>query len=113
MKIDIYEEIKKNTLLSHVVLNGMSDAIIKGITSKVPHETEVDIVLTVNGEEIELLPFMQHWQNQVDSMIKEEAKKLVDEKMSSLNDIQYLVIDLKERLEAEIAKRMESWEKPS
>ena len=61
-----------------------------------------------NDHELDLQSFMEHWQNQIVRMIKEEATKLANKKLRSVYN---LVEDLENRLKDEIRLRLEDWEK--
>jgi len=43
--------------------------------------------LTVNGHELDLLTFVEHWQNQVSTMIEEEATKAITKKFRDVDEI--------------------------
>ncbi|MCK5021317.1 MAG: hypothetical protein KAS32_30175 [Candidatus Peribacteraceae bacterium] len=109
MKINIMEEFKKNSLISHIVLNGMSRAVAEQVSVEKKETNDlVEVKMTVNGKEIDIKLFLEHWESQVSNMIKEEAKNIVVEKMS---DIDELLHDLNNRLEEEVDKRLEDWER--
>jgi hypothetical protein len=110
MKINILKEFRDGSLLSHMVLHNLEISIAKKIAKEGKTESgiECDVKLTVNGIEIDLESFIEHWQSQVHRMIKEEAIELVKEKFADLNDMLY---DLEERIKPEIENRLEDWEK--
>lgn len=110
MKINLTQELKDNTLLSHIVLNCLTDTVAKKIITANRTESGIicDIKLTVNEHELNLLSFIKHWQSQVSRMIKEKAKEITEERFGDIND---LLDDLEERLKSEIGKRLEDWEK--
>ena len=114
MKINLTEELNKNSLLSHVVLHGITYATKEGLVEEIGQscQTEkgvvIDVVLTANGTELNLESFVNHWQRQVEKAVNKKAEELIDEKFSDLSD---LIYDLQERLKPEIRKRLEDWEK--
>jgi hypothetical protein len=83
MKINFIKEDQKDTLVAHIVLESLSSAfkgkkfekfIAKYAT---PKGHVFDVRLMIGDTEIPLKPFVKHWQSQVESMIKEQAVKLV------------------------------------
>ena len=112
MKINITERITKdrNDFIMHIILSAMKASVLKELTENRQKEGIVaDVCLTVNGKELDLEHFCEHWQSQVGRMIKEEAVELVKNRFS---DVENLMYDLEERLKEEINKRLEDWEKP-
>ena len=110
MKTDFDKELKGQTLLSRVVLQGLSQAAIEALTApdRKGDKLSYDIKLTVDGHEVDVSKFMNHWQKYVDEIVADEAKKLLGERIGEVQD---LLSDLKGRLEGEIDKRKEDWEK--
>jgi len=112
LKINLTKRIEKdrNDCLMHIILSCLTDEMIKELVeSKVKDSgIEAEIILTLNGHELDLEKFMEHWQSQVHRMIKEEANDILSEKF---NDLDYLFNDLQERIQGEINKRLEDWEK--
>ena len=110
MKVNMTDEIRQNTLISHIILHKMSEALAESIAKEGQTEdgVVVDVKLTANGKEIDLEHFIQHWQSQVDNIITEKARELVNDKLS---DVCGMLYDLEERLKSEIDKRLEDWEK--
>ncbi len=114
MKINLTKRIHKDRenrdFLMHIVLNCLTDQITKELTKDriKGHDIETEIILILNGHELDLEKFMKYWQSEVNRMIKEEAKELINEKFLDIND---LFSDLQERLRIEVDKRMEDWER--
>lgn len=114
MKINLSEEVRKNTALSHVVISCLTNAIttelIKARTTG--KDIVCEIKLVVDDHELDLHAFVERWQNQVSRTIKEKIKekatKIIEEKFRDIDEIFY---DLKERLKPEIEKRIEDWER--
>jgi len=112
MKINLTERITKdrNDFIMHIILSAMKTSVLEELTENRQKEGIVaDVCLTVNGKELDLEHFCEHWQFQVDRMIKEEAAELVKNRFS---DVENLMYDLEERLKEEIDKRLEDWEEP-
>ena len=86
MKINLTKGYNKETLISHIILECMTNAIEEQIveTNKKDKDTIVDAKLIVNDFELDIKKFTNEWESQVDRMIKEEALNLVNEKFSSI-----------------------------
>lgn len=110
MKINITEELSQSTLLSHIILHNMSEALVESLVKEGQTEegVDIDVKLTVNGREIDLKSFIEYWQSQVGNAIKEKATELINDKFADLN---YMFYDLEERLRPEIDKILDDWEK--
>ncbi len=106
----IYKDKENRDFLMHIVLNCLTDQITKELTKDriKGRDIEVEIILTLNGHELDLEKFMKYWQSRVNRIIKEEAKELINEKFLDLND---LFSDLQEKLRIEVDKRMKDWER--
>jgi hypothetical protein len=115
MRINLTKRIEKDRgdrdFLLHIVLCSLTTQMTKELVeskAKDDSDIEAEIVLTLNGHELDLEKFIEHWQSQVHRMIKEEANDILSEKF---NDLDYLFNDLQERIQGEINKRLEDWEK--
>lgn len=114
MLVDIMKELDKESLLSHIVVEGLSKALtheeldkfLKGKRKR--KKTLLNIKLTVEEVELDLESFVNLWQSQVHKLITKRAKELIEEKCS---DTEELLDDLNTRLKEEVDKRLEDWEK--
>lgn len=116
MRINLTKEFRNNkNLLGNLILHGITYAT----TENLPHiiaskhekgsgDLHADVVITVDGYEINLESFVKHWQSQVSRIIKSEAKELIQAKFFDVND---LLDDLERRVQEEVDKRLEDWEK--
>ena len=61
MKINIRKEIEKNSLISHVVLNQMSQLLARELIKEevTPEGVILDVKLTINGRELDLETFIK------------------------------------------------------
>jgi len=111
MKINLTDDLRKDGLISHIVLNSISettmDALVK-VGSVQGVGVICDLILTANGHEIDIQAFVDHWESQVDRIIEEKAQELLSERFREISD---LLVDLEERIKPEINKRLEDWEK--
>ena len=114
MKINFTKELRKDSLLSNVVLHCIANVAKNDLASKLAEEGKtdegviLDIVLTVNGREMNLESFINNWQSQVHRIIKETAEEIIEEKFC---DVEELLSDLGDRVKSEIHQRLEDWEK--
>lgn len=116
MKFNLREEIERDrqnrSVLSSMVLNGLSQAVQENFDNILEtykkNDGVIDITLTVEGHEVDLKAYIDFWQSQVRRMIREKAQRLVDTKMFDIGD---LLHDLEERLKEEVNKRLEDWER--
>jgi hypothetical protein len=116
MKINMTkEECEKRSLLGFIVIEALVGAIgtdkkfeefMKD--KKVGKDYIYDVHLTANGVELDLQKAVDHWGSQVERMIGEKAKELLEDKF---RDITYAFDDLKSWLDSEINKHLEDWEK--
>jgi gas vesicle protein len=107
MKFKIREH--EGKLLEHVVLHCFMQLSKEAQETAVDNHKEegTDVKLLIEGVEVDITSFMEHWQSQVGTMITKKAKQLLDDKMSEVSD---LLEDLKNRIQPEIDKRLEEWE---
>jgi len=108
MKINLTDEVKKDTLLSHIILNGITKATLESLSRVKDKGVFADVKLLVNEEEIDLNEFINYWQGQVGKILRESAKEIAEERCSNIFN---LLSDLEERLKNEIDQRLEDWEK--
>lgn len=87
MKISTKKIIDVNNVLGHIVLNGLTESLIKEINeNKGFGKEEYDLKVFFEGEEINPEIWANEWQKQVDRMIKEEAVRIVSRAFNSLED---------------------------
>jgi hypothetical protein len=114
MLINLTEEIRKETLLTHIILNGITKAALESCLKGARTKTGIvaDIKITINKKEVNLEKFCNIWQKQVKMSIAKQAEKLAKDKLySTFNDVEDLMTDLKQRLLIPIRARLEEWEK--
>lgn len=118
MKFNLKEEMERDrqnrSMISSIVLNGLSQAVQENFDGILETYKEndgvIDITLTVEGHEVDLKAYIDFWQSQVRRMIVAEARKITDE-MFTFHEIDELIYDLRDRLQSEVNKRLEDWEK--
>jgi hypothetical protein len=90
MKIKKEKITRENTMLSHAILETITDSIIQ--KGDIPNKDEIEITLMIEGEEVDVTKFFNHLENQWDSNVRHEAQKLIEEndiirnKMNSITD---------------------------
>lgn len=88
MKIKKEKITRENTMLSHAILETITDSIIQKCNNK----DEIEITLIIEGEEVDVTKFFNHLENQWDSNIRYEAQNLIEKnetirnKMNSITD---------------------------
>lgn len=115
MKIDFEKHLNKGSLLDHMVIHGLVECDAVSRVADDPaykSDQQLEIVLTVNGIEIDVEGFCEHWQSQVERMIDEAAAKLLDSKIGDqLDEIEAMVdcakVELGKRLGIEIKQPWE------
>jgi hypothetical protein len=92
-KKEFINGVRENRMREHLVFHGLTNALDghKGFTdwmseSKFDEIEEVDVKLTVEGVEIDLDEFVEHWQKQVKSSIAKEAQSLLDDKLREIEE---------------------------
>jgi hypothetical protein len=107
MELNFINELCQDTLLSHMVLHGLSlnEILLNKCSGK---SEKLDIKLLVNNEEIDIIDFINHWESQVDRLIKEQAQEIIKTKMNDIEDLYY---QLNEKIQNEVNKRLEDWER--
>jgi hypothetical protein len=118
MKVNLTKEIGDNTLISHIVLTGMTDALMEHLVDKREADEDhiVNFKLTVNDKhEIDIQKFCEEWESQVERMIKEEAKKLVKQNMfdisNKLDDLRETMTSLEEQLDDKVDDILKEWKR--
>ncbi len=79
------------TLLSHAILNSVTNDVlgsIRGKAGKKPEDDKrwIDVELKMNGFPVKLSAFMEHLDSEIDRMIKGEAKNIVLEALADTTD---------------------------
>lgn len=115
MKIKKEEIVKDGNLLGHIVLHSLSRNIEQNnkLMESAWENGYLDIELIINGRQVEgLESFVDRWQGQVERFVKDEAKRLFEQKFSDkFNDIGELIGDLEYRVSEKIEEMKPDWEK--
>ena len=112
MKINLTKEVQNHdSILGHIVLQCMTDALMKHFMDRQSNNIISDVILTVDGHELDIEKFLKTWQCQIESIVLREAKKMADSVMNEkFNDVSDILEDLNGRLKEEVNKRLEEWE---
>lgn len=83
MKVIFDQHLNQQTLLSNIVLNGITQAV-KEISNSEDYKNrgELDIVLTVNGHEIDIENFVERWQKEVEKSVLQHASEIVSNRVN-------------------------------
>jgi len=87
MKITAKEIANDRSLVGHIIMDGLTKH--PAVLEAVARDQEADVILTINGTETDLRAFVDHWQSQVDQMIKEEAMTLMEDKLANVHEKMY------------------------
>lgn len=89
MKFSLYKELlNENDIMSHVFLECVDESVAdiayrnKGKTSEEIEKTEIDISLTIDGEECDPRKFFNLFFEQYNMLLKQEASKMVKKQTS-------------------------------
>jgi len=101
MKINIQEHIRNRTTTSHLVLECLTDSAMESIMDDYHQKDDgmLDVTLLINGKEVPIESFVEHWESQVENILKEMVKEHIKEKFGEVSN---LLLDLQERLEQEV-----------
>jgi hypothetical protein len=97
MDINLTKEVEDETLISHIVLEGMKPELLRSFENT-RGDIVAEVLLTVNGSEINLEKFCDHWQDQVNCMIKEEAVNIIRYRLGKVDDLVEEVGDMLQSL---------------
>jgi hypothetical protein len=103
VKITIAEIIDRNNIIGRMILNSAS-AASPDFTDSFVGEGQAksgEVLMTVNGYDIDISVFANHLQASLDEMIKAEAEKLLTDKCE---DMKNTIYDLAEKI-SEMAER--------
>lgn len=96
--------IKKNDagLLEHLILNSSTDEVIESYH----REEAMEIVLTINGIEVDIMPFLKLLEDQYDRQTALSAKKLYTERadkiLAPFHEAANIFIQLYDHMEGEV-----------
>ena len=105
MKVNFRNHMKKESLLSHLVLEGLSEVLEKHssiiLTNEYKDKGTLEIRLTVNDIEINCEKFCEKWQRQVNEkenyLIAEHLKNKID-----LSTVEEVLYEFKEKIDEKI-----------
>ncbi len=110
MLFNFQKEESKESWISHLMAEGLADAIEKNVDFEkyITKDGSYDLKLTIQGIEIDLEKIIEFWQSQVERMIEDRAKELLENKFLNLQrDLQ----ELQERVINQNKKFKYNWEK--
>lgn len=106
MEYKIDDLLHKNTFISHLFLECVSEPVnegedlIKSITNKPNYsiEDKVDIQLTINGVEVKIDPFLDNLERNFNRLVDEKAQEKFDEIFPKIN--MDLIQEMTEKVES-------------
>ena len=78
-------QVNDTSLLEHLVLNSSTDEVIKSYE----REKALDIVLTINGFEVDIISFLKLFEDQYDKQTALSAKKLYGKRIEKILEPYY------------------------
>lgn len=103
MKIKKDKITKENTMLSHAILDTITDSIIE--KSNIKDKDEIEITLTIEGEEVDITNFFEHINSQFDRCVHEKAQELIDDEISEkVNKIKDFLSSVENHFEETLSK---------
>ena len=104
----------RDSLINFMIITGCHKTLKETCEAK-REDGKFDIVMTVNGVEMDLQHFMDRWQGNVDRLVEEKAKEIIREKFPDLDDSVYELQELVSSFETKVGnlikKKIETWEK--
>lgn len=88
MKVNFRNHLDRGSILDHLVLHCLGAAVNE--VAEDPDwvkKGELDIQLLVNGHELPIEKFVDHWQSCVGKMIEEEAKEKIQQKFCEIDEV--------------------------
>ena len=106
----------RDSLLEHMVIDALTYAVSREESDSIGEENHangsLEVQMVINGRVIDIERFVDNWQSQVKRMIREEALEMARDLFGEeFGDIEYLLSDLKGRLQDEVSKRLSDREK--
>lgn len=101
------KELVADTILGHMVIECLTNTSMR-LCERVAEDKCCDVVLTVNGVEMNLEGFVRHWESQVNGMIERKARALAH---GLVNQLQDDFAEMHERIRTAIEKYKFDWEK--
>jgi hypothetical protein len=113
MKLNLSDR-RADSLIHHIILNGAKQATIDRLCAKRVKDKDiiVDIVMTLNGDEVDIEKFCEHWQRDVNRQVRKHAEALVNDKFDGkFDDIDEALTELQAKLHKTIKQNIAKWEK--
>lgn len=103
------KELVADDILGHMVIECLTHTSTR-LCERVAADKCCDVVLTVNGVEMDLAFFVKHWESQVQHMIDRKARALAH---GLVNQLQDDFAEMHERIRVAIDKYKFDWETPN
>lgn len=81
------KEIVSPTIGGHIVLESLTQEANKEIFNQAVENQEVDVVLTINGKEVDFKHFTDRWSKCVDDAIDAKAREIVLDKFWNIDEM--------------------------
>ena len=101
-------------LINYMIITGCHKTLEEMVEKK-REDGKYDIVLTVNGVEMDLQEFMDRWQDNVDRLVEDKAEEIIREKFVDMGDVtdelSATIRSFEITIGKTIKKQIEKWEK--
>lgn len=99
MRIQNKDIVRQDNLITSIVLSSLT----REMSTEAKEKGYVDIVMTINGVEVDIEKYVNRWQETVKERIVEAAKSLLDEKFQV---VQELLGDLQKQIEEQVDHKL-------
>lgn len=115
MLVNVREYITKRSdeLLTRLVLSATSEVIMRLIEGRYKDTGEVNMVLTLDGMEVDVEEFCKNLQSNIHRRVEEAAYEIVDQRCSTIWDhLNEVIEEEKQRLSARLRKMVHGKREP-
>ena len=104
----------RDNLINFMIVTGCHKTLKETLEAR-REDGKYDVVMTVNGIEMDLQEFMDRWQENVDRLVEKKAKEFLREKFGDMDDVAQELTETIDSFETSIGevikKKIEEWEK--
>ena len=104
----------RDSLINYMIITGCHKTI-KEVCKAKREDGKTEVLMTVNGVEMDVQQFMDRWQDNVDRLVEEKAKELLREKFGDMDDVAeqlaMTISDFEKSIGEVIKKQLKTWGK--
>ena len=92
-KVNLHEHLDKDDLVALLLVETLSNALKGNEFKKFMEDIrwgekdEFDVVLVLEGYEFDVVPTLKGWQSQLDRMVEEKAREILEHELSAIGEI--------------------------